>query len=99
MLVARSGVFGTARPEGAGEHGEAACDVRSGVLTGRQEGAGDCGEAAAVFPRGRPEGAGDCGEVAQHVVFAPCWEGVCTGEACCLRFFTAASACKAVSSG
>ena len=101
MLVARSGVLGTARPEGAGERGEAARDARSAVLTGRQEGAGDCGEAAAaaVSERGRRGCAGDCGEVAQRVVFAPRLAGVCTGEACCRRFFKAASACKAISSG
>ena len=108
---ARSGVL-TGRQEDAGDGGEAALDARSGVLTGRQEGAGaavfptgrqegagDCGEAAAVSPRGRRACAGDRGDVAQRVVFAPRLAGVCTGEACCRRFFKAASACKAVSSG
>ena len=95
MLVAHSGVFGTARQEGAGDCGEAA-EV---FPTGRQEGAGDCGGAAEVFPRGRREGAGDDGEVALRVVFAPRLAGVCTGEACCRRFFISAAACKAASSG
>ena len=91
---ARSGVL-TGREEGAGDCGEAAAVFP----TGRQAGTGDCGEAAAVSPRGRRGCAGDRGEVAQRVVFAPRLAGVCTGEACCRRFFKAASACKAVSSG
>ena len=93
--MVRSGVLAGGRKEGAGDCG-AAAEV---FPTGRQEGGGACGEAAEVFPRARPEGAGDCGEVAQRVVFAPRLAGVCTGEACCRRFFKSAAACKAVNSG